>query len=88
MKYEIRNGGGAIVNVSSVAGIVGLPQLSIYSASKHAVLGLTKSAALEYAKSNIRINAVCPGGVEKTEMLDRTVRENPDFWVPSSQCIQ
>ena len=83
MKYEIpemlRNGGGAIVNVSSVAGIVGLPQLSIYSASKHAVLGLTKSAALEYAKSNIRINAVCPGGVEKTEMLDRTVRENPEF---------
>ena len=83
MKYEIpemlRNGGGAIVNVSSVAGIVGLPQLSIYSASKHAVLGLTKSAALEYAKSNIRINAVCPGGVEKTEMLDRTIRENPEF---------
>ena len=83
MKYEIpemlRNGGGAIVNVSSVAGIVGLPQLSIYSASKHAMLGLSKSAALEYAKSNIRINAVCPGGVEKTDMLDRTIRENPEF---------
>ncbi len=74
MKYEIpemiRNGGGAIVNMSSVAGVMGFPQMSIYIASKHAVLGLTKSAALEYAKSGIRINAVAPGGVE-TDMLKR-----------------
>jgi NAD(P)-dependent dehydrogenase (short-subunit alcohol dehydrogenase family) len=74
MKYEIpemiRNGGGAIVNMSSVAGVMGFPQMPIYIASKHAVLGLTKSAALEYAKSGIRINAVAPGGVE-TDMTKR-----------------
>jgi NAD(P)-dependent dehydrogenase (short-subunit alcohol dehydrogenase family) len=52
--------------------------MAIYIASKHAVLGLTKSAALEYAKSGIRINAVAPGGVE-TEMLDQTVGENHQF---------
>jgi NAD(P)-dependent dehydrogenase (short-subunit alcohol dehydrogenase family) len=74
MKYEIpqmiRTEGGAIVNMSSVAGVMGFPQMPIYVASKHAVLGLTKSAALEYAKSGIRINAVAPGGVE-TDMLER-----------------
>jgi NAD(P)-dependent dehydrogenase (short-subunit alcohol dehydrogenase family) len=74
MKYEIpemiRTGGGALVNMSSVAGVMGFPQMPIYIASKHAVLGLTKSAALEYAKSGIRINAVAPGGVE-TDMAKR-----------------
>jgi NAD(P)-dependent dehydrogenase (short-subunit alcohol dehydrogenase family) len=74
MKYEIpemiRIGGGSIVNMSSIAGVMGFPQLPIYIASKHAVLGLTKSAALEYAKSGIRINAVAPGGVE-TDMPKR-----------------
>jgi NAD(P)-dependent dehydrogenase (short-subunit alcohol dehydrogenase family) len=83
MKYEIpemiKSGGGAIVNNSSVAGIMGFPQMAIYIASKHAVLGLTKSAALEYAKSGIRINAIAPGGVE-TEMADR-VNENTPQWL-------
>ncbi|MPZ08141.1 MAG: SDR family oxidoreductase [Nitrososphaeraceae archaeon] len=83
MKYEIpqmlrNSGGGAIVNMSSGAGVVGFPQMPIYIASKHAVLGLTKSAALEYAKSGIRINAVAPGGVE-TDMLKETIGDNHQF---------
>jgi NAD(P)-dependent dehydrogenase (short-subunit alcohol dehydrogenase family) len=82
MKYEIpqmiRSGGGAIVNMSSGLGIVGFPQWPIYVASKHAVLGLTKSAAIEYAKSGIRINAIAPGGVE-TDALKRVAVDNKQF---------
>jgi NAD(P)-dependent dehydrogenase (short-subunit alcohol dehydrogenase family) len=79
MKYEIpqmiRNGAGAIVNTSSGAGVIGIPQIPIYVASKHAVLGLTKSAAIEYAKSGVRINAIAPGVVE-TEMFERVAEDN------------
>src|SRR6201993_120990 len=74
MKHEIpamlKTGGGAIVNTSSVAGHVGMGQVSIYTASKHGVEGLTKALALEFAKHNIRINAVAPAGVA-TDMVDR-----------------
>src|SRR5881227_4454209 len=74
MRHEIpamlKNGGGAIVNTSSVAGHTGVGQVSIYTASKHAVEGLTKSVALEFARRNIRINSVAPG-VIATDMFDR-----------------
>jgi NAD(P)-dependent dehydrogenase (short-subunit alcohol dehydrogenase family) len=73
----LKNGGGAIVNTSSVAGHVGFPAVSIYIASKHAVEGLTKSLALEFAKQNIRINAVAPGPIA-TDMWDRFAGEARD----------
>ncbi|MCC5813868.1 MAG: glucose 1-dehydrogenase [Leptospira sp.] len=74
----LETGGGSIVNVSSIAGINGADWLvSPYSASKHAVIGLTKSAALEFARKNIRINAVCPGFI-RTEMLEDLFKSSPD----------
>jgi NAD(P)-dependent dehydrogenase (short-subunit alcohol dehydrogenase family) len=80
MKYEIRQmlkqGGGAIVNTASVAGLVGAPTQPIYAASKHAVVGMTKTAAAEYGRANIRINSVCPGAV-KTPMLARALEREP-----------
>ena len=82
MKHEIpailKTGGGSIVNTSSGLGVIGIPGVEIYAASKHAVIGLTKSAALEFGKQGIRINAVLPAVIE-TDMFQRFAGEKPEF---------
>jgi len=81
MKYELlqmrEQGSGAIVNNSSIGGLIGIPGRAIYHATKHGVIGLTKSAALEYATRGIRINAVCPGAIE-TPMVAEMIAKEPE----------
>jgi NAD(P)-dependent dehydrogenase (short-subunit alcohol dehydrogenase family) len=72
-----QGGGGAIVNTASIAGLVGLPTSSIYVAAKHGVVGLTKTAAIEYAESGIRVNAVAPGYIE-TDMTRDVMKRRGD----------
>jgi NAD(P)-dependent dehydrogenase (short-subunit alcohol dehydrogenase family) len=82
MKYEIpqmlKQGKGSIVNTSSAAGLVGAPSNPAYPASKHGVVGLTKSTALEFARKGIRVNCVCPGPT-RTGMNEALVASNPDM---------
>jgi NAD(P)-dependent dehydrogenase (short-subunit alcohol dehydrogenase family) len=93
MKHQLRamiaGGGGSIVNNASIAGSIAMAGVGVYVASKHAVVGFTKAAALEGAKSKVRVNAVSPGGIE-TPMLDRfTGGRNPDMmaWMNSMHPI-
>ncbi|NOS71242.1 MAG: glucose 1-dehydrogenase [Verrucomicrobia bacterium] len=74
----VKQGGGVIVNMSSVAGVTGFPGHAAYTASKHGVIGLTKTAALDYAKAGIRVNAICPAYTH-TPMLTRMLERSPDL---------
>jgi NAD(P)-dependent dehydrogenase (short-subunit alcohol dehydrogenase family) len=85
MKHQLKHmrarNAGSIVNIASVMGMVGAPMIIQYVAAKHGVIGLTKSAAAEFAQTKVKINAICPGGVE-TAMVQNILRDQPEALEP------
>ncbi|MBA7671217.1 2,5-dichloro-2,5-cyclohexadiene-1,4-diol dehydrogenase [subsurface metagenome] len=79
IKYMVNHGGGAIVNTSSIAGLIGAPGISTYVASKHGVVGLTRAAAVEFGRVGIRVNTVCPAGMRGTAMYKRILAAEPEL---------
>jgi NAD(P)-dependent dehydrogenase (short-subunit alcohol dehydrogenase family) len=79
IEVMLAQGAGAIVNTASIAGLIGLPTSSAYVAAKHGVVGLTKTAAIEYATQNIRVNSVCPGYIETDMTREVMVRRGEDI---------
>jgi NAD(P)-dependent dehydrogenase (short-subunit alcohol dehydrogenase family) len=84
MKHELSamlaHGGGCIVNMSSVGGVLGAAGIGIYAASKHGVIGLTKVAAIEYARAGVRVNVVCPSVIDHTLIIDQLKVTHPDMY--------
>jgi NAD(P)-dependent dehydrogenase (short-subunit alcohol dehydrogenase family) len=78
IKYMIEHGGGAIVNTSSIAGLIGAPGMPGYVASKHGLIGLTKAGAVEYARRGVRVNAVCPAGMRGTRLFKQVEALDPE----------
>ena len=82
-----KNGGGSIINISSGAGIMGFPLRSPYAASKWAVVGMTKTLAMELGKFKIRVNAICPGTIKGNRMV-RVIRDKANFLKTSKKRIK
>ncbi len=84
MKFQLtqmlKNGGGNIVNLSSAAGLIGQPENTPYAASKHGIVGITRTAAIEYATQNIRVNCICPTAIETSMIMEgrRKLAQNPE----------